>query len=171
MKRFSTPARLRAFILVSALGAALAVPVAVSADTIPNPGGVAHIMVAPEAPVLGKVAATLDLSFTCDPFLVFDWETGQYVESTEGFMEGGEATLTQASGRSIARGSAAVVADGAIVCDGQTLNDASATIMASTVPWKKGTAVASVGLHVVDSQFQNADNGQAGPLAVKLTAK
>src|SRR5689334_13363594 len=171
MERFSTRARVRAFIVAGALATALVVPAAVSADTTPGSTGTASLTLASDVSVIGKVAAVVDVSFTCDPFLVYDWETGQYVPSTAGSLEFGNAALTQASGRSVASGSEALALDGPIVCDGSTPNHATSTIMATSLPWKKGTAVATVRVFVASSDFQSQDQGQVGPLLVKLTAR
>jgi hypothetical protein len=171
MERPPSRARIRALIVGAALVAALAVPVAVSADTIPGSNGVATVTVDPTVRVLNKVVATVNVSFTCDPFLVYDWETGQYVQSTTGFLEGASASLTQASGRTIGSGSADIITTGPATCDGTTANRATVSITATSVPWKSGAAVATASVHVVDSQFQTADNGTSGPVAVKLTGK
>jgi hypothetical protein len=163
--------RLRAMIGAAALAVALAAPAAVSADTIPGTSGIAVVSVDPSVRVLNKVVATINVSFTCDPFLVYDWETGQYVQSTAGFLEGADASLTQAAGKTIASGSARIFTTAPVVCDGATVNNGSVTITATTVPWKNGAAVATAAVHVVDSQFQTADNGSSGPVSVKLTSK
>jgi len=171
MERLSTRSRLRAFMLVGALGATLALPIAANADTAPGSTGVTSVTIAPDATILGKVVATLDVSFTCDPFTVYDYGTGQYVQSTQGSLEYANATLTQASGRTIASGSESVIPDGPLVCDGLTSNHATSTITATTLPWKKGTAVATVRIFIASTDFQSSDQGQAGPLVVKLAAK
>jgi hypothetical protein len=165
------PRRLRAIIGAAALAAALVVPVAVSADTIPGSTRVAVVTVDPNIRVLNKVVATVNVSFTCDPFLVYDWETGQYVQSTAGFLEGAEASLTQASGKTIASGSGNINTSAPVTCDGATVNAGFVTIAATAVPWKNGAAVVLADVHVVDSTFQTGDNGTSGPVSVKLTGK
>ena len=167
MGSFMPRSRLRAVLLVGALGAALALPAAVSADTTPGSSGGATIDVGTDVRVTAKVAATIDISFTCDPFLVYDWETGMLVPSTSGRLEFGCATLTQASGRSVISGSAEFYG-GDVVCDGTTVQSRAITVMASTSPWKTGSAVAVASIYIIDDQAQSSDTADSGPVAVKL---
>ena len=76
MRPIHRPGRLRASFLCTALAICLALPAAASAAT-PG-GGTVQVSVGASVPVLAKVVAIVDVSFTCDPFLVFDWETGTW---------------------------------------------------------------------------------------------
>jgi len=163
--------RIRKAVGVAFLAAALVVPAAVNADTIPADNGQATVTVDNSVRVLNKVVATVSISFTCDPFLVYDWETGQYVPSTTGFLEESEVTLIQASGKTIGSATGGLRLTGPVTCDGQSANSGSVVIAATTVPWKSGAAVATATVQVVDSQFQTSDNGTSGPVPVKLTGK
>ena len=157
--------RLRAGLLCAALAACLALPAAASGAT-PG-GGTAQVTVNTSVPVVAKVVATVDVSFTCDPFLIMDWSTGTLVESTVGHMVFGGVTLTQASGKSV-NVAGADFPESTVVCDGVTLQTRSVTIMASTLPWKSGTAVARATVQVFDDQFQSRYRGDSGPVVVKL---
>lgn len=176
MGLFTNRARLRAILIGGALVATLAVPAAASADT--TPGGVsiapassngATISVSADVHVLSRVVATVEISFTCDPFLVYNWETGETVETTSGRLEYGTAAIVQASGRSIATGSADFYGGGDVLCDGATVHTRSVPIVASTMPWKPGGAVVGASIAVVDSTYQESDTASSGPVAVKLT--
>ncbi len=73
--------RLRALIVGGALAVALAMPLAVSADTtggsVIQPAFSRGATITLDAVHLtSKLIATVDISFTCDPLLVYDWETG-----------------------------------------------------------------------------------------------
>ena len=70
--------RLRAALICTALVACLALPAGASADTGSAGGGTAQVTVATAVPVTAKVAAVVDVSFTCDPFLIMDWEQGRW---------------------------------------------------------------------------------------------
>ena len=68
--------RLRASLLCAALAACIALPAAASAAT-PG-GGTAQVTVATKVHVTAKLVAVVDVSFTCDPFLIMDWQTGTW---------------------------------------------------------------------------------------------
>ena len=163
--------RVRAVLMCTALAACLALPAAASADTGSAGGGTAQVTVATDVHLIAKVAAVVDVSFTCDPFLIMDWETGTLVESTVGHLVFGGVTLTQASGKSINVAGADLpegTPEATVVCDGVTVQTRSVTLMASTLPWKSGTAVASARVQVYDDLFQSRDRGESGPVVVKL---
>ena len=124
----------------------------------------------PTVHVTAKLVAVVDVSFTCDPFLIMDWKTGTLVESTVGHLSDSGATLTQVQGRSIAQGSAEFASgpSSIVVCDGVTLQTRSVTIMASTLPWKSGAAVVNADVDVFSDGFEGRDRGQSGPVVVKL---
>ena len=102
--------RLRALIVGGALAVALAMPLAVSADTtggsVIQPAFSRGATITLDAVHLkSKLIATVDISFTCDPLLVYDWETGTYTTTTAGQVEDATAVIVQGSGRSIASAS------------------------------------------------------------------
>jgi hypothetical protein len=168
MRPFYRPGRLRASLLCTALAVCLALPAAASAAT-PG-GGTAQVSVGTAVHVTAKLVAVVDVSFTCDPFLIFDPQTGTMVESTVGHLSDSGASLTQVQGRSIARGSAEFASgpSSIVVCDGVTVQTRSVTIMASTLPWKSGAAVANAEVDVFSDGFQGRDLGFSGPVVVKL---
>jgi len=169
MRPIHRPGRLRASFLCTALAICLALPAAASAAT-PG-GGTVQVSVGASVPVLAKVVAIVDVSFTCDPFLVFDWETGTMVESTVGELVFGGVTLTQASGKSVSVAGGDLpegTPEAIVVCDGVTVQTRSVVIRADTQPWKPGAAVASARVQIVDEQGQSRDRGESGPVVVKL---
>jgi hypothetical protein len=165
MRPFDRRGRLRASLLGMAMAACLAVPAAASAAT-PG-GGTAQVTIANDVHMTAKVVAVVDVSFTCDPFLIMDWTTGTLVESTVGHLADGGVTLTQASGKSIGVGSASFD-NATVVCDGATPQTQSMVIMARDLPWKAGAAVASARVQVYSDGFQFRDIGDSGPVLVKL---
>ena len=165
--------RFRAFALGGAVLACLALPAVASADTTgggtipPAASRGATITMAPTIRVTSKVVATIGISFTCDPFMVYDWETGETRPSTIGHLEGGQILVVQASGRTVNTASADLFG-GEVVCDGTTVQSLTASVVASTVPWKTGAAVAAASVYVADQDFQSSDYASTGPMAVKL---
>ena len=157
--------RLRAGLLCAAMAVCLALPAAASAAT-PG-GGTAQVTIANDVHLTAKVVAVVDVSFTCDPFLIMDWNTGTLVESTVGNLADGGVTLTQASGKSIAVSSASFD-NATVVCDGVTPQTQSMVIMARDLPWKAGAAVASASVQVYSDGFEFRDRGDSGPVVVKL---
>lgn len=163
MRPIDRRGRLRASLLCTALAICLALPAAASAETI----GTARVTVGTTVHVTAKLVAVVDVSFTCDPFLLFDWQTGTWVPSTVGHLADGGVTLTQVSGRSIASASHWFPSE-PVVCDGVTSQTYSVGIMATTLPWKSGTAIASAQIQVYSDGFQFRDIGDSGPVVVKL---
>jgi len=173
MGSFDQHARLRAILLGGALLGALALPIGVSADTtggstIPaaSSNG-ATIAVSRSVHVISKVVATVDISFTCDPFEVYDWETNATTTSTSGHVEYGSATIVQASGRSVVSSSAEYFG-GNVVCDGATVHTRSIPVVASTLPWKSSASVAGATVYLADATYQASHYASSGPIAVKL---
>jgi hypothetical protein len=169
MRPIDRRGRLRASLICTALALCLALPGAASAAT-PG-GGTAQVSVGKSVPVLAKVVAIVDVSFTCDPFLIFDMETGMMVESTAGHLVFGGVTLTQAAGKSINVAGADLpegTPEANVVCDGVTLQTRSVAVRAVTQPWKSGAAVVSARVQVFDELGQSRDIGQSGPVVVKL---
>jgi len=121
----------------------------------------------PDVAVMSRVVAVVDISFTCDPLLVYDWETGLTQPTTAGRLEYASVAIVQASGRSIASGTAEF-SGGDVVCDGTTANIRSAAVVASTLPWKSGGAVAGASIYVTDGEYQSSHSASSGPISVKL---
>jgi hypothetical protein len=162
-------------VAVGALIAAIAIPGAVSADTTPGPPGVqpassrgATIEVDPNISITAKVVATAHLSFVCDPFDVFDWQTGQTIQSTDGSLEDFSVAIIQASGKQVNWGVSEAFG-GPVVCDGSTKNKVETTIVPSLVPWKSGAAVVGASVFIASPDFQSSHAATSGPLQIKLS--
>lgn len=168
--------RLRVLVVGGMLAALLAIPVGVNADTTeaapipPAASRGATISVDSTAKVTGKLVATVDVTFTCDPFLVYDWETGMQVPSTDGRLEEGSVTVLQVSGKTILS-SRAFFGGGSVVCDGTTATHVSVPVTASTAPWKNGAAVTGATVYIADAQFESSHYASSGPVSIKLSAK
>jgi len=163
-------------VAVGALVAAMAIPAAASADT--TPGGPpamqpassrgATVTVETSVSITAKAIAMAHISFVCDPFEVFDWQTGQTVQSTDGSIEDFQIEIIQASGRQLNWGFTDNFG-GRAVCDGSTRNVAEATIVPSVAPWKSGAAVIGSSVMIAAPDFQSGDFGSSGPMPVKLS--
>ena len=162
--------RLRAGVIAVLLAGSLALPVAASADTTDATQGTAQVTVNTAVHVTAKLVAVVDVSFTCDPFMVFDWQTGAMVESTTGHLLDSGVTLTQVQGRAIASASNEFASGPTeiVVCDRVTVQTRSVSIMASTLPWKSGSGVASARIKVFSDDFESRDIGNSGPVVVKF---
>lgn len=163
----------RLLIAAASIALVLAVPATVSADTTQSPptifpaeGRGATIELSGGS-VIGRLVANVRVSFTCDPFLVYDWETGTEVESTVGRLEFGAVTILQASGRTINYGEVSLFG-GDVVCDGSAVNVREVGVVANVVPWKNGTAVAGARVYIVDEAFQASHYASTGALSIKL---
>lgn len=168
MRPILSRGRRRAALIGTALAICLALPAAASADTTGGgTDGAAHVSVQTNVHVSAKVVATVNISFTCAPFLIYDWQTGELVPSTVGHMEFGGVTLTQAQGRSIASGGSDFEG-GTVVCDGSTVTTRSVSIIATTLPWKSGSAIATARVNVYSDTFESRDFGDTGAVIVKL---
>ena len=167
-------ARLRAIIVGGALSAALALPFGVSADTTggssiqPAASNGATIAMDSGVHVMSKVVATVNISFSCDPIPVYDWETGTTTSTTSGHVEYGSVVIVQAAGRSINSGSADFYG-GDVVCDGVAVYTRSIPVVASALPWKSGAAAAGGTVYITDATYQGSDYASSGPIAVKLS--
>ena len=162
----------RLLLLMGALVAALALPAAALADTTAPPtiysaateGATIQLSV---GSVIGRVVVNSKVDFTCDPFLVYDWETGTEVERTDGSLEFGAVTILQASGKTINFGEGTFYG-GTIVCDGTTVNHRDVSVDAAVVPWKTGTAVAGARIFVASPDFNTGHYASTGAMTVKL---
>ena len=165
--------RVRALAVSGAVLACLALPAAASADTTsgltiqPAASRGATITMAPTIRITSRVMATVEVGFVCDPFEIYDWDTGETRTTTDGQLEGGTFVVVQAQGRSIASASADLFG-GAVVCDGTTVQRRSVSVIASNLPWKAGAAVAGVSMYAVDPLGQSGHYASTGPVAVKL---
>ena len=163
----------RAILLAGALAAAVALPAVVAADTgglqiEPAASRGATIQVATPIVVTGRVVASVQVSFTCDPFEIYDWQTGTTVTSTEGSVEGGGVVLVQASGKTV-NGGSGFYAAAPIGCDGATVNTGTAAVTATAAPWKSGTAVVGASVYIASLDGQDSAYASSGPVTVKLS--
>lgn len=169
---FATGRRGRSLALVGAALAVLLVPGVAMADT----GGGTTIGPRVErgasvdvqgASLDSKLSATVRFTVVCDPITYFNWDTYEEVTTTDGRL-GADATLLQAQGRSIA------VAIGYatpidIVCDGTTVNHATASVIAQNLPLKRGDALVGVTAWLsAQGGGEGESYAQSGPTAVKL---
>jgi hypothetical protein len=168
--------RMRLLIACGVLAVAVAAPAAVSADTTSGAPSIqpawtrdATIQVK-SVMVSAKVIANVTVAFTCQPFQTYDWQTGETVETTVGRIEGGQVTVIQAQGRTIAWGQADLFG-GAATCDGSTLNMLTVPVTAAVAPWKVGTAVVGAWVHVTDETGSDADSASSGPITVRLSSR
>ena len=168
--------RLRALVATGILALGLTLPTAAFADTT---GGVPSIQPASsrDATITGasvtvtaKLIATVSISFTCQPFDSYDWNTGETIQTTDGHFEGGGATVIQAQGRTVAWGQVDLFG-GPAVCDGTTVNHVTAPVTASVAPWKNGTAVIGASVYLTDANGSDSDYATSGPIVVKLAGK
>lgn len=170
--KFGRRSRLAALSAILAL--TLVAPMAVSADTSPpariDPAASrgATISVDSAIPVTARLIANVTIRFTCDPLQVFDWSTGQTVETTVGRVENGRVVVLQVAGRTINSGSTDFYGGPDAVCDGATVNARVFGVAASVVPWKTGTAIAGASVILVSNDYQSSDYGSTGPVTVKL---
>jgi hypothetical protein len=162
------------FLLIgAALAAALAVPSAALADTTAPPPTIypadsrGATIALSGGSVTGRVVINTHVAFTCEPFLVFDWGTGETVEVTTGSIEFGAVTILQVSGRTINFGEGAFYG-GTVVCDGSTVNERDVTVTATIVPWKTGTAVAGARVLVASPDYSTGHYASTGAVAIKL---
>lgn len=163
----------RAILLAGLLVAATALPAVVAADTgglqiEPAASRGATIQVAPPIAVTGRVVASVQVMFICDPFELYDWETGTTVTSTQGSLEGGAVVLVQASGKTVNSGSGFYGA-APVVCDGATVNTRTAAVTATAAPWKSGTAVVGASVYIASLDGQDSAYASSGPITVKLS--
>src|SRR4249919_2743246 len=164
--------RLRAAIVGGALVLSMAVPLAVSADTtegsIPPAASNGVTITGSSFHIDSKLIVTTNITFTCDPIQVYDWETGMYTTTTAGRLNWASATIVQASGRSVAS-SSGNASGGAAVCDGTSINTTSVAVVASTSPWKSGAAAGGVTASVDAGDEENGFGyGSTGPMVIRL---
>jgi hypothetical protein len=161
----------RLLVLGTALVTALALPSAAFADTTPGPtippavSRDATITIT-SATVTARLIVSVRVDYVCQPFLSFDWETGEWIQSTAGLIEEGQAIVIQAQGRTIASGSGAF--NGTVTCDGSTVNHVTIPVIASTAPWRTGSAVVAASLFAVDASFHDGDYASTGAIAMKI---
>lgn len=156
------------------LALALVAPMAVNADTSPPPEipaaaeRGATISVDSPIPVRARLVANVTIRFTCEPFQVYDWSTGQTIQSTVGRVEYGRVVLLQVAGRTINSGATDYYGGPDATCDGSTVNTRTIGVVASSVPWKSGTAVVGASVYLVSDDYQSSDYASSGPVTVKL---
>jgi hypothetical protein len=165
----------RLVLVATAALAVLAAPSAAFADT--TGGGSIPPAVSRDATIsitstalTARLIVTVGIDVVCQPFQSYDWDTGETVETTAGAIEGGGVVVLQAQGRTIASGTGDVV--GTAVCDGATVNHLSVPVVASTSPWRTGTAVLGASVFISDAaSFNDADYASTGPITVRLGSK
>ena len=165
-------ARLRALIVGGALAAALAMPLAASADTtgggsIPPAYSQGATINLGAVHMVSKVLSTVDISFTCDPLEVFDWQTGTTTITTDGRLDSANAFIVQASGKTIVATSGDAFG-GDVLCDGSTVHSLTIQVVASAAPFKAGAAAAGARVSVADPSFQARDDASTGASTIKL---
>ena len=172
MNTLARPRRARAVLGTMALLVALALPVGANADTTGGGGGSGGLYpTIGQVRLLAKVVAVVHVTFTCDPLNAYDWNTGQVVVTTDGVLEYAAASVWQASGRAVAQGSAYQNDRRAVICDSATLNSVDISVPTSTVPFRRGSAVASAELTVTDANMSAGDSGSTGPVVVQLVTR
>ena len=166
--------RVRVLAAGAGIALTLAIPAVAFADTTSGPPSIqpaftrnATIQVQ-SVTVTAKVIATVSLAFTCQPLQMFDWDTGETIETTVGRLEGGQVTVIQAQGRTIAWGQTELFG-GTATCDGTTVNHVSAPVTAAVAPWKTGTAVVGASVVVIDENGSTSDFASSGPVTVRLS--
>lgn len=166
--------RWRGLVVAAALTMLVAVPGVVSADTgVPPPtiypaeSRDATITISTSAAVTARLVATIHVEYTCEPFELFDWNTGETTMSTEGRVEFSSVQILQVAGRTINFGSAEGVSAVA-VCDGTTVNRSDAAVVAQVVPWKTGTAIAGARVHIASVDFASSHFASTGPVQIRL---
>jgi hypothetical protein len=168
--------RARLFAIGGALAVGLAIPGAVLADTTSVPtiqpatsrGATIEVT---GVKVTGKVVAIVDIAFVCEPFQIFDWQTGETIDSTAASLEDGSITLVQAQGRTIDWGTASIFG-GPVTCDGSTVNTRSVPVTAAVTPWKTGTAVVGATVYLAEPiNFQDSHYASSGALTVRLASR
>jgi len=162
--------RARRLGLITALVMAVAIPATALADTgggsaidpRASHGATADI---DGVTLNNKLMATIDFRVRCDPITYFDYETWQEVTTTEGRL-GGAAALLQAQGRTIAAANGSVPqAD--VTCDGSTVNSLSVSVIAQSLPLKRGAALAGVSVFISAGE-SGEDSASTGPTSIKL---
>jgi hypothetical protein len=176
MSTLSLGRRGRLLLTSGALVAALAVPGAVSADT---GGGTPTIgpafsrdatIAIDSLTVTGKVVVTVQMRVVCQPFLSYDYNTGETFQTTDGSVDFATVTILQAQGRTLDSGSSQW--GGSAVCDGTTINTYSIPVTASQSPWRNGTAVTGASVYIVDvASYHDSDAASSGPLTVRLSTR
>ena len=117
--------------------------------------------------LVGGVVATVHVDVVCDP-MPSEWDPE--ADPTAGHSEGTTAQVVQAvSKRAIAAGESA--GGGTFVCDGSTVNPLDITVVSQTVPFKKGTAVVGVQLHICNVDCSGFGSRSTGPILVTLSSK
>jgi hypothetical protein len=135
--------------------------------------GVIFLTIDPRASLTAKLAATVSISYTCQPafdpttgFPIFDMSSSLFVQ------------VQQRQGKVIAHGSG--FTNGNAICDNVTVNHASVVVVPdfypgfTSPPFKNGAALASVSANAcgsataVSPPFFACDFGSAGPTAISI---
>jgi hypothetical protein len=162
--------RVRLLAMAGLISLSLAVPAGVNADT----GGASlparysnHATVdITSSTFASKLLVTVSISVVCDPFETIDPQTGEAVLVVDGQV-GAAVGLIQAQGRTVV-GTSGYVAQ-AVTCDGSTVNVATVPIVASSVPFRRGDALAGASLDVCEVPFGSCwASASSGPTQIRL---
>ena len=135
-------------------------------------GGVITLTISPTASLTAKLAATVSVTYTCQP--VVDPFTG----SVQTVLQSGLfVSVQQRQGKVVAHGSG--FSNGTAICDGSFVNQASIVVVPdiypgfSSPPFKHGAALAAVNASacsavVTSGPFGACDFGNAGPTAISI---
>jgi hypothetical protein len=152
------------------LAASIGTVAADTTPTIPSAGEsrtAPRLTVSPNVKLVGGVVATVHVDVVCDP-MPSEWDPN--ADPTVGHSEGTTAQVVQAvSKRAIAAGESD--GGGTFVCDGSTVNPLDITVVSQTVPYRKGTAVVGVQLHICNVDCSGGGYRSTGPILVTLSSK
>ena len=133
-------------------------------------GDAISLTIDPRAPLTAKLAASVSVSYTCQP--AFDPTTGNPIYFMSSFLY---VQVQQRQGKTIARGSGFIT--GNAVCDNITVNQATVVVVPDFfpgLPFKNGVALASVNANACVTQsvssppFNPCEFGSAGPTAISI---
>ena len=126
-----------------------------------------RLTVSPNVKLIGGVVATVQVDVVCDP-MPSEWDPN--ADPTAGHSEGTNAQVIQAaSKRAIAAGESS--GGGTFLCDGSTVNPLEIPVVSQTVPFRKGTAVVGVQLHICNVDCSGSGFRSTGPILVTLSSK
>jgi hypothetical protein len=135
-------------------------------------GGTMTITISPAASLTAKLAATVNVSYTCSP--IIDIVTGHVETVLQGNLY---VQVQQRQGKTIAHGSG--FSNGTAICDDTFVNQASAVVVPdfypgfTSAPFKKGAALATVSgsacsTVAISGPFGPCDFGNGGPSAISV---
>ena len=167
--RFSiiSAATLATLLLAASVGTVAADTTPISIPPAAAVRSAPQLTVSPNVKLIGGVLATVHVDVVCDP-MPSKWDPS--VDPTVGHSEGTTAQVIQAvSKRAIAAGESS--GGGTFVCDGSTVNPLDIPVVSQTVPFRKGTAVVGVQLHICNADCSGSGFRSTGPILVTLSSK